>query len=294
MAARSRSFVEGAGIVGSVTVSGLPQRDDHNLVVEALCAMLGRDFAALRLRAGAGINAARATRCANAALGSSLDQRNKKSVGWQAPGNKRSAPSGVRHFCNRSAPPAVRMPLRRATLRSGTRAKSAARSGSLQAQPRSPARFLPAPASRSNKPRVRRAAPRATPHARIARCRSAWRARSSGRSRWRISGLRPSVPVPLHGTSASTRSKADSSSSAAASASRHSTRSRVRGKALAQLRKPLRARFAGHDARLGIALGENQRLAARRRAGVEDTFHSGRHASPAPAASSPTNCDPSS
>jgi uncharacterized protein (UPF0303 family) len=41
--------VEGAGIVGSVTVSGLPQRDDHNLVVEALCAMLGRDFAGLRL-----------------------------------------------------------------------------------------------------------------------------------------------------------------------------------------------------------------------------------------------------
>jgi uncharacterized protein (UPF0303 family) len=42
-------IVEGAGIVGSVTVSGLPQRDDHNLVVEALCALVGRDFAALRL-----------------------------------------------------------------------------------------------------------------------------------------------------------------------------------------------------------------------------------------------------
>jgi uncharacterized protein (UPF0303 family) len=41
--------VEGTGVVGSVTVSGLPQRDDHNLVVEALCAILGRDYAALRL-----------------------------------------------------------------------------------------------------------------------------------------------------------------------------------------------------------------------------------------------------
>ncbi|MGA9060858.1 MAG: heme-degrading domain-containing protein [Terracidiphilus sp.] len=41
--------VEGAGLVGSVTVSGLPQRDDHNLAVEGLCAILGRDFAALRL-----------------------------------------------------------------------------------------------------------------------------------------------------------------------------------------------------------------------------------------------------
>src|SRR5580698_10550095 len=41
--------VEGAGVIGSVTVSGLPQRGDHNLAVEVLCAMLGKDFAALRL-----------------------------------------------------------------------------------------------------------------------------------------------------------------------------------------------------------------------------------------------------
>jgi uncharacterized protein (UPF0303 family) len=41
--------VEGTGVVGCVTVSGLPQRDDHNLVVEALCAILGRDYTALRL-----------------------------------------------------------------------------------------------------------------------------------------------------------------------------------------------------------------------------------------------------
>jgi uncharacterized protein (UPF0303 family) len=41
--------VAGAGIVGSVTVSGLPQRSDHELVVEALCGLLGRDYAALRL-----------------------------------------------------------------------------------------------------------------------------------------------------------------------------------------------------------------------------------------------------
>jgi uncharacterized protein (UPF0303 family) len=41
--------VENAGLVGSLTVSGLPQRDDHNLVAEALCVHLGRDFEALRL-----------------------------------------------------------------------------------------------------------------------------------------------------------------------------------------------------------------------------------------------------
>jgi uncharacterized protein (UPF0303 family) len=51
-AAHGGSFplrVEGAGIVGSVTVSGLPQRADHELVVEALCALLGRDYEALQL-----------------------------------------------------------------------------------------------------------------------------------------------------------------------------------------------------------------------------------------------------
>jgi uncharacterized protein (UPF0303 family) len=43
--------VAGTGIVGCVTVSGLPQREDHNLVVEALCLLTGRDHATLRLPA---------------------------------------------------------------------------------------------------------------------------------------------------------------------------------------------------------------------------------------------------
>ena len=51
-AAHGGSFplaVAGAAVVGSVTVSGLPQRADHELVVEALCVELGCDYAELRL-----------------------------------------------------------------------------------------------------------------------------------------------------------------------------------------------------------------------------------------------------
>jgi uncharacterized protein (UPF0303 family) len=35
--------VRGAGVIGCVAVSGLPQRDDHMLVVQALCTLLGHD-----------------------------------------------------------------------------------------------------------------------------------------------------------------------------------------------------------------------------------------------------------
>lgn len=45
--------VAGAGVVGCVTVSGLPQRADHELVVEALCAFLGRAYVDLKLEAEA-------------------------------------------------------------------------------------------------------------------------------------------------------------------------------------------------------------------------------------------------
>jgi len=38
-----------AGVIGSLTVSGVPQRSDHELVVEGLCAHLGRDYAELKL-----------------------------------------------------------------------------------------------------------------------------------------------------------------------------------------------------------------------------------------------------
>lgn len=42
-------YVEGAGIIGAVTVSGVPQRDDHDFVVEQLCIYLKKDQASLAL-----------------------------------------------------------------------------------------------------------------------------------------------------------------------------------------------------------------------------------------------------
>ena len=42
-------LVTGAGIIGTITVSGLPQRLDHELVVEVLCQHLGKDYASLAL-----------------------------------------------------------------------------------------------------------------------------------------------------------------------------------------------------------------------------------------------------
>ncbi len=51
-AAHGGSFpivVKGTGCIGAVTVSGLPQRDDHNLVVEALSEVLGADHDAIKL-----------------------------------------------------------------------------------------------------------------------------------------------------------------------------------------------------------------------------------------------------
>jgi uncharacterized protein (UPF0303 family) len=43
--------VRGTGCIGAVTVSGLPQRDDHTMVVEALAKLLGKDIEALKLGA---------------------------------------------------------------------------------------------------------------------------------------------------------------------------------------------------------------------------------------------------
>lgn len=43
--------VENAGLVGTITVSGLPQRSDHEMVVEAICGHLGKSYESLKLDA---------------------------------------------------------------------------------------------------------------------------------------------------------------------------------------------------------------------------------------------------
>jgi uncharacterized protein (UPF0303 family) len=42
-------LIAGVGCVGAITVSGLPQREDHSLIVAALAEMLGRPLAELAL-----------------------------------------------------------------------------------------------------------------------------------------------------------------------------------------------------------------------------------------------------
>jgi uncharacterized protein (UPF0303 family) len=42
-------IVQGAGVIGSITVSGLPDRQDHQIIVQALCKLLGHDSNALML-----------------------------------------------------------------------------------------------------------------------------------------------------------------------------------------------------------------------------------------------------
>ena len=41
--------ITGVGVVGTITVSGVPQRDDHGFVVEQIALYLGQDHAALAL-----------------------------------------------------------------------------------------------------------------------------------------------------------------------------------------------------------------------------------------------------
>ncbi|NGO52874.1 heme-degrading domain-containing protein [Allomesorhizobium camelthorni] len=43
--------VKGAGVIGVIAVSGLPQRQDHGIIIDALCDCLGRDRRELALAA---------------------------------------------------------------------------------------------------------------------------------------------------------------------------------------------------------------------------------------------------
>ena len=52
IAAHGGSFpirIEGVGVIGAITATGVPGRRDHGYVVEAICGHLGLDYAALAL-----------------------------------------------------------------------------------------------------------------------------------------------------------------------------------------------------------------------------------------------------
>ena len=174
------------------------------------------------------------------------------------------------HCSKFSAPAAVRTPSIAQLLNPALEAKPAARPDSPRAPPRPPARSLPAPANRWNRRQP------AGPHG--AQCRAKNRALPLGLPR-QILRLQPmanlGIAAQRSGAAAGHIGQhhvvtAVSSSSAVASASRHSTRRPDAASRSRRSRQPLRARFAGHDARLRIPLGKDQRLSAGRGAAIQN------------------------
>ena len=108
-----------------------------------------------------------------------------------------------------------------------------------------------------------------------------------GCSRWRISGLRPSVPVPLQGTSASTTSYTASSSRAVSIGESALNSITERRKPLPQLGQVA----AGSTRRPRCALQDS---APQESASFPREQRSNRESLPPRGASSATSCDPSS
>ncbi len=206
-----------------------------------------------------------------------FDQSDKKTVGREIAGKQSKCAPGVSEDLSRSALDKIKMLSRSRAAMQRCERNLPSHLESPRGLRRRLVRFLPLRESKLNRPRgLQRRTAR--------RLREEWSAAAPPGDRdHRVEAggesldCGPSVPVPLQGASTRARSKAEPSSSVVASIRRHSILSPSPASRARNASNLWLARLASNNARVSVALGEDQRLAARRSAGVENSSSAIRH-----------------